>query len=719
RLYSYSVAALALLAGPALAAPPPAPPAASPAATARAVDKLLADENAGNKTKVAPIVDDLAFLRRASIDLNGRIPTDAEIKKFLALPAAERRAKWIDELMARDQYADRWAIFYSDLFRVRYGSDGGPALQAWTHDAVAKNVPYDVLTRKLISASGRAGSQPETGFILGDDADPYALTGVVSQIFMGVRISCAQCHNHPFDVWTQEDFYDLAAFFGKTQRVEHRVKMQILGIFLNERAETAIMWPPETKAAGKPRKAVPAKFPFEMDAKDGPNKHLARVKALRDWQEADAKHRAATKKDNIDDLIDGGGKTTSKEDPLAGVSDEVKAMMKKLDLEGDLYKASELRRKLAEAVTDPRNRFYSRAFVNRVWAELVGRGFVNAIDDFRQDNPPSHPKTLDYLADEFVASGFDFRFLVATIVRTEAYQRGHLLGTVSAVDRLAAEKAFTATPARRMGSEALFDSIVQAGHLFTPKHRPGENVTTVITYTQVPVVVKDDPKNPGGVKPPRLGGDKPAMPAMPAMPGMKAGAYDLEKGIEVDFKDALKKKDILQLDKMTAKSAEELEAEAMMRSGNMPAGTRVRYITKEVRTLVDDNPRFTSAMRMASPAPVGHFLRVFGQTDRASLDERRDHSPSMRQALMMLNGKLTNEAARVGPLEPVAGLIAGPKADVDAAIKLVYREALTREPTAEELADAKAIIKDAATPTEGLADLRWALFNSNEFRFIP
>lgn len=722
RLSLLSVTALALLAGSAGAAPPPLPPAppkADPAAVAKAIDKLIADENGAAKTRVAPVVDDLTFLRRVSIDLNGRIPTDEEIRKFLALPAADRRAKWIDELMARDQYADRWAIFYSDMLRVRYGSDGGPALQAYVHEAVRTNVPYDVLTRKLLSASGRAGSQPETGFILSDDADPYALTGVVSQVFMGVRISCAQCHNHPFDVWSQEDFYDLAAFFGKTQRVEHRVKMQILGIFLNERAETMIMWPPETKAAGKPRKPVPAKFPFEMDKGDGPNKHLARLKALRDYQDAVAKAKEAAKGTSVDDLIDGGGKTTKKDDPLEGVSDEVKAAMKKLDLEGDLYKASELRRKLAEAVTDPKNRFYSRAFVNRVWAELLGRGFVNPIDDFRNDNPASHPKTLDYLADEFVASGFDFKFLVATIVRTEAYQRAHLLGTVPAIERAAAEKAFTATPARRMGSEALFDSIVQAGHLFTPKHRPGENVVTVTTYQQVAVAVKEDPKNPGSVKPPRLGGgDK--MPAMPAMGGPKmGGAYDLERGIEVDFKDALKKKDLIQLDKMTAKSPEELEAEAMMKSGNMPAGTRVRYITKEVKTLVDDNPRFTSSMRMASPAPVGHFLRVFGQTDRSSLDERRDHSPSMRQALMMLNGKLTNEAARVGPLEPVANLITGPKADVDAAVKLVYREALTREPTAEELADAKTIIKEAATPAEGLADLRWALFNSNEFRFIP
>jgi hypothetical protein len=571
-------------------------------------------------------------------------------------------------------------------------------------------MPYDVLTRRLLSAAGRAGNQPETSFILGDDADPLALTGVVSQVFMGVRISCAQCHNHPFDTWTREEFYDLAAFFGKTQRVEHRVKMQILGIFLNERNETSIMWPPEDKAKGKTRAPVKARFPFKLDETDGPNKHIARLKELRDRQAAEAKALVASKGTSVDDLIDENSGSSTKKDDLSGVTDEAKAAVKKIDLEGDLFRSSELRRSLADFVTDPRNRFYSRAMVNRVWGELVGRGFVNPIDDFRGDNPPSHPKTLDYLADEFVASGYDFRFLVAAAIRTKAYQRGHLLGDVPTIERLAAEKAFNATPLRRMNSESLFDSIVQAGHLFSPKHRPGENMTTVTSYTQVAVAVKEDPSKPNK---PKLG------EKMAASPKMTANGYDLEKGIEVDFKDALKKKDGLDVDKMKAKSDEELEAEAMMKGGAMPAGTRVRYVTKEIKTLVDDNPKFTSSMRMAAPAPVGHFLRVFGQTDRIALDDRRDHSPSMRQALMMLNGKLTNEAARVGPLEPVYSLIVGPKANVDAAVRLVYLEALTREPTADELTDAKAIIKDAATPAEGIADLRWALFNCNEFRFIP
>jgi hypothetical protein len=124
-------------------------------------------------------------------------------------------------------------------------------------------------------------------------------------------------------------------------------------------------------------------------------------------------------------------------------------------------------------------------------------------------------------------------------------------------------------------------------------------------------------------------------------------------------------------------------------------------------------------MKMASPAPVGHFLRVFGQTDRSTLDEKRDPSPSMRQALMMLNGKITHEASRVGDLEPMYKLLTGAAPNLDEAVKLAYMEILTRRPKAEELAEAKQMLGEAATPLDGMADLRWVLLNCHEFRFLP
>lgn len=684
---------------------------ASAADVAAQLDRLLAQENADKKVAEAAIVDDLAFLRRTYVDLIGRIPSEKEANKFLALPASQRRTQTIEELVRHERFADRWAIFFSDMFRIRAGADGGAAFQAYVHRALETDKPYDVLCRELISASGKAGVTPEVGFVLGDDADPMALAGVTSQVFLGVRMACAQCHDHPFDTWTRKQFYDLAAFFGKTRRQETRIKMRLLGVYLTETTQTSILWPPEDKARGNPRTAVPASFPFTLDESDGPGKHVARLTALRQRQVAEAKAKAEAKKDTVEDLLGAAETKLGKKTDELEISDD----KKKLDIQGDMYRASALRAELAKLITDPRNRFFSRAIVNRVWGELLGRGFVNPVDDFKEDNPPSHPKTLDYLADEFVANGYDFRWLVKTIVTTQAYQRGHLPQTTDAVALRDAQQAFTAATTRRMVSEALYDSLVQAGHLFDHKHRPGDNLVTVTRVVQEYVDLKDEKGGKPAVKDLR---DKPADGQMAGMTRSMpaAGGYDLERGIELDFKSALMKKDEVKLDDLEVKSNEELEAEAMMK--DRPGGKR-KMIVREIKQVIDDNPRFTSSMRMASPAPVGHFLRVFGQTDRASLDDRRDNSPSMRQALMMLNGRLTNEAARVGALEPMHALLVGPKADLDAAIRLAYREALTREPTSDELDDARAIVREAKDALEGMADLRWALLNSNEFRYLP
>ncbi|MBT6846579.1 MAG: DUF1553 domain-containing protein, partial [Planctomycetaceae bacterium] len=115
----------------------------------------------------------------------------------------------------------------------------------------------------------------------------------------------------------------------------------------------------------------------------------------------------------------------------------------------------------------------------------------------------------------------------------------------------------------------------------------------------------------------------------------------------------------------------------------------------------------------------GHFVRVFGQPSRADLGEKRDDTPTMRQSLMMLNGRLTHEASRVGDLEPVHTLLVGAKPQLVKAITLAYHEIYTRNPTAAEIQAGQQIITEAANVKAGFADLRWIMLNSNEFRFIP
>jgi hypothetical protein len=195
--------------------------------------------------------------------------------------------------------------------------------------------------------------------------------------------------------------------------------------------------------------------------------------------------------------------------------------------------------------------------------------------------------------------------------------------------------------------------------------------------------------------------------------------YNLEAAISVDF-DALlaasQKAEEVEVEEMAVMSNEEIEA---MRMASQTRYRReVDYIDRFVRVQIDDNPRFGSSLHMVSPADPEHFVRVFGQTDRSVLGEHRDSSPTMRQALMMLNGRLTHEASRVGELEPIGELLAAAKPDVNEAIRVAYLEILTREPNADETSEAHEIVSAQKTPADGLADLRWILLNCNEFRFL-
>ena len=202
---------------------------------------------------------------------------------------------------------------------------------------------------------------------------------------------------------------------------------------------------------------------------------------------------------------------------------------------------------------------------------------------------------------------------------------------------------------------------------------------------------------------------------------MRDDGYDLESSLKIDFDSILSSKEQIELSSMREKSDEQIKAEKMAAMQKDAQRKVMKYKTETITETVDDNPRFDSAMRMATPAPPAHFLRVFGQPARTGLGEFRDRSSSLRQQLMMLNGRMTHEASRVGSLEPLHRLL---KKDPNLAIDWAYQEILTRLPSKEEKADARAIVNNGPEGNledmaEGMADLRWALLNSNEFRFLP
>jgi len=682
-------------------------------------EKLLSENQAkGIDTAPAAPVDDLGFARRICLDLVGRIPTGKEIKTFLAWPENERRQRLIDRYMTDKGFADRFSAFFADMLRIRSNQEGGNALLAYVHQAISTDMPYDEMCRRLIATNGKAGRTPEVGFVLGDDADPMALASATAQVFMGIRISCAQCHDHPFDKWTREDFYSVAAFFGKTRRRENNLTRTV---YTTEDKMSSVMWPPEDESDAADRKPMKASFPFPYLDETEELAFIQRFEALREKRNAKSQQ---TKGPSVDDLLASAGAKTKNRlsgvgRDLLKVSTEAKSDIRGIDINAELYKRSQLRRQLAEKITSPRNRYFSRLIVNRLWKDLVGAGFVEPVDDFRDNNPASHPKTMDYLAEEFVANGFSIRWLVKEIVSSPAYQRSHAARDADAAERENLEQAFLVTKIRRMKAEAMYDSIVTAGHLFEVKHMAGENPRVIKQRIRVPVEMTDEEaaQQSDADQPEALASNDEAMMSEQNMVASTAD-YGLEKAIEIDFDAVLAADDTSpMIDSMQKMSRDDIEAMRMAASPTPKPG--VKYVTKLVERTVDDNPKFSSAYRMATPAPAGHFLRLFGQPARVDLGDERMENASMRQALLMLNGQLTHQAARVGPLEPVYPMLTGSDADIDKAVQYTYVEILTRKPSSDEIAEAIDIIESGADAMTGFADFRWILLNSNEFRFLP
>ncbi len=163
---------------------------------------------------------DAVFLRRATLDATGRLPTLSQVRAFREDSDPSKRDKWIDRLIESPEFADFWALKWADLLRNEektMGEKGVWVLQRWLRDQFAADRPLDAFTRDLLTAKGSTWANPAAGFFR-TNRDPQTLAETVSQVFLGVRLQCARCHNHPFDIWTQDDYYGLAAFFSNVRQ---------------------------------------------------------------------------------------------------------------------------------------------------------------------------------------------------------------------------------------------------------------------------------------------------------------------------------------------------------------------------------------------------------------------------------------------------------------------------------------------------------------------
>ncbi|MDA1016617.1 MAG: DUF1549 and DUF1553 domain-containing protein [Planctomycetota bacterium] len=332
-------------------------------------------------SKSAP---DHKFLRRAFIDVVGRAPTIDETKAFLADKSPDKRVKLIDHLLELPDFGDHWANKWVDLLRpnaYRVGIKNVLNYDAWIRDKFRRNVPYDEFVRELLTAKGDSFRNGAVT-LFRDRRSPPELTTMVSQLFLGIRLECARCHHHPFEVWGQDDFYSFAAYFAQIGRKGTGLSPPISG--------SAEMF-----------------FP----GKSGSVTHPLTGEVLPPR-------------------------------PLFGIAPEI---------------GEDPREALAAWITSKDNPFFAQVMANRVWADIMGRGIVEPVDDLRGTNPPSNEPLLVALGEDFRDQGFDIKKLIRRITTSYAYGLSSLPSDRNLVDT----RNYSRHYRQRLRAEVLLDTVVQ------------------------------------------------------------------------------------------------------------------------------------------------------------------------------------------------------------------------------------------------------------------
>ena len=364
------------------------------------------------RLNAASLCSDETFIRRAHLDLLGILPAEEEARAFVADRHSGKRERLVDALLARPEFPEFWALKWLDLLHAderTLDAKGIRAFHEWIRGSLATNKPLDEFSRELLSARGSTYAEPAANYYRALRT-PVERAEAAAQVFLGTRLQCAQCHNHPYERWTQDDYHDWTGVFARVsykvlenKRRDNNDSHEFIGeqiVFLTNNASHT-----------NPRTSNPATPRF-----------LGETGML-----------ATT---SIRMTKDKGISADEKETPDA--NDEL--------------------RRLSAWVTRPGNPLFARAQVNRIWFHLMGRGLVDPVDDFRATNPASHPALLEALTAEFIRSKFDLRHIIRRIMNSRAYQLDSAPAPGSEEDVL----NYSHVVVRRLGAEQLLDCESQA-----------------------------------------------------------------------------------------------------------------------------------------------------------------------------------------------------------------------------------------------------------------
>ncbi len=365
------------------------------------IDDLVALKWERMKITPSDLCSDEVFLRRVYLDLTGLPPGADDVVAFLEdqRPTREKRDEVISRLIGSEAYVQFWTNKWADMLQVNskfLGTEGAHNFRNWIHQNVKENRPYNEFCYDVLTATGSTRENPAASYykIL---REPEAIMENTTHLFLGVRFNCNKCHDHPFERWTQDQYYETAAFF----------------------SQVGLKRDPKNPDGNLGGTAVELARPLWEEVFDKPDGEMIH------------------------------GRTAAVTTALVPYDRDLAAQLK---TEDDKLTR---RQQLAKWMVSPENQYFARGYVNRVWGYLMGAGLIEPLDDIRAGNPPTNPELLDHLTTVFVESGFDVQELMRSICKSRVYQLEIATNKWNADDR----QNYSHALPKRLPAEVLYDAV--------------------------------------------------------------------------------------------------------------------------------------------------------------------------------------------------------------------------------------------------------------------
>jgi len=691
------------------------------------IDSLLATDWQKHNLQPNSVAPDEVIVRRLYLDIAGRIPTVEETQTFLRSNDPQKRAKLIDTLLGSDGYTSHMFNYWADVLRLTDNTKGritAEAYEEWLKKELKANTPYDQFVKKLLTTEGGAWDSGSIGFYQRDENKLDHLAYTV-QVFLGTSIVCAQCHNHPFDKWTQKDYFGMAAFTygmdtkgGPTEvKIPKRplqgknIPVALQNMDAKERREYMKKHPEEVKKLRE--EAMAADKASEMDIQ-AVRKTLSDVmKPLR----YTAIHWSDNKLPKLpDDYKYPDGKP--------GETIEARAMFG----HEAVPKAGQTRlHAFADWMTSPDNPRFTTVIANRMWKKVFGLGQIEPVDEMMDSTVAANPALMDYLTQLMIEKKYSLKSFLRVLYNTDTYQRMASTQEVA----LGETPHFTGPTLRRMSAEQVWDSLVTLTHGNLDDTVDDENKRLNQYLDDLAMFINTvQQKGPQGL-------------IAAAKAGIQQREENDKKLDELRAKIAAQKQSGTSTPsdaKALARAAEKLRREAAddmlvnivgkeraeaLREGYRPNKLEQRPQVdksllaslskeqrKEMARSAGNSTMSARASELPSPARPGHFLRTFGQSDREVIENASDDA-SVPQALTLLNGPIIQ-----GLTSPVSLLSQqlNKAGAADQKVALLYEALLSRRPTNNERAMLSQVLHERGD--SALADITHALITGSQFLFI-